>query len=165
MYKLFPIFLLIVFAPLCLAKSVEEGKPAPSVNAKLLDGTTFALSGKMGKVVIINFWATWCAPCREEMPALETYYQQHRAEGLELIAISIDTPGDIEKVREVMRAYHFSAALIGDANVKEYGRIWRIPMTFIIDRKGILRKNGWSGAPKIDLIDLEKNVTPLLAAP
>src|SRR6185312_1860862 len=81
----------------CLA--TEEGKPAPSLEAKLIDGKPFSLSGERGHVVIINFWATWCPPCREEMPALETYYSRHKDEGLRIIAISMDDPQDAAKVR------------------------------------------------------------------
>ena len=96
------------------------------------------------------------------MPALNAYYQKHRAEGLKVLAISVDEPGDEAKVREVMQAFTFPAALARDANIKGYGRIWRIPLTFVIDRYGVLRKDGWHGDPKIDLPALEKTVTPLL---
>jgi cytochrome c biogenesis protein CcmG, thiol:disulfide interchange protein DsbE len=144
------------------AAAIEEGKPAPAFEAKLLDGTPFSLSAAAGEVLIVNFWATWCEPCREEMPALNAYYQKHRAEGLKVLAISVDEPGDEAKVREVMQAFTFPAALARDANIKGYGRIWRIPLTFVIDRYGVLRKDGWHGDPKIDLPALEKTVTPLL---
>ena len=147
------------------AVDIAEGKPAPSMELKFLDGTRFSLAEQTGKVVVINFWATWCAPCRAEMPALEAYYQKHRAEGLQMIAISMDNPKDEAKVREVMQAFAFTAAMAKDANIKSYGRIWRIPLTFVIDRRGILRKDGWYGDPGIDLPMLDKTVTPLLAMP
>lgn len=162
---------LVVFALLSLiiqlgsAKDLDVGQAAPSIDAKLLDGTQFSLARASGKVVIVNFWATWCGPCREEMPAIETYYQKHRAEGLEVIAISADVPGDIAKVKEVMRGYSFPAAMMDTANVQGYGKIRRIPLTFIIDKKGILRRDGWKGEAKIDLPTLEASVTPLLTKP
>lgn len=149
-------------APVCHA--LDEGKAAPAIVAKQLDDKSFSLSGEAGNVVILNFWATWCAPCRQEMPALETYYQQHKAEGLRMLAISMDDPADDAMVKEVMRQFSFPAAFKRDANVKGYGRIWRMPMTFVIDRHGILRKDGSEGDPKIDLPILEKLVTPLLKA-
>jgi len=148
-----------------LARGPEEGKAAPALQARLLDGNQFALADQGGKVVLVNFWATWCAPCRAEMPALETYYQQHRAEGLELLAISMDEPKDEAKVREVMRAFTFPAALVGDAQIKGYGRVWRLPLTFVIDRHGVLRKDSWYGKPGLDVPLLEATVTPLLRAP
>ncbi|SRR5579871_5197460 len=144
--------------------AADVGDPAPPLQAKLLDGSQFSLAGSAGNVVIVNFWATWCVPCRAEMPALDAYYQKHRAEGLQLLAVSMDDPRDEPKVREVMRAFGFPAALAQDASFKAYGRIWRIPLTFVIDRRGILRKDGWYGSAGIDLPLLESTVTPLLQA-
>jgi thiol-disulfide isomerase/thioredoxin len=145
-----------------IAEPSDEGKPAPALSAKLLNGEAFSTSGAAGKVIVINFWATWCAPCRAEMPAMDAYYRKHKAEGLELIAISMDEPGNETKVREVMQAFDFPAAMSKDASYKAYGRIWRLPLTFVIDRQGILRKDGWFGSAGIDEASLEKIVTPLL---
>jgi len=155
--------LLVAFA-VADASALSEGAPAPPLEAKLLDGRTLASADYAGKVLLVNFWASWCAPCRAEMPALEAYYQKHRAEGLEIVAVSMDEPKDEPKVREVMRAYTFPAGLIRDAKVKGYGRIWRLPLTFVIDRRGVLRKDGWYGNPGLDVPLLERTVTPLLGA-
>jgi len=163
--KLWTITLALAFNCAPAANAIEEGKPAPSAEIKLLDGAQFSLAGQSGKVVILNFWATWCEPCRAEMPALDAYYRKHRAEGLEVVAVSMDDAKDEPRVREVMRAFAFPAAMARDANVKDYGRIRRIPLTFVIDRRGILRKDGWYGDPGIDAVLLDKIVTPLLAAP
>jgi thiol-disulfide isomerase/thioredoxin len=146
------------------AYAIKEGEPAPALEAKLLNGKPFSLAANSGKVVIVNFWATWCEPCRAEMPALDAYYQKHKNEGLEVLAISLDRPSDEQKVREVMRAFGFDAGLGRDAQFKGYGRIWRLPLTFVVDRNGILRKDGWYGDPGIDLPLLDKIVTPLLSS-
>ncbi len=146
------------------APAAEVGQPAPPFEAKLLDGHTFSSTGS-GQVVLVNFWATWCQPCRAEMPALDAYYRKHRDEGLKIVAVSMDDPADDAKVREVMRAYAFSAAFARDARFKGYGRIWRIPLTFVVDRRGVLRKDGWFGEAGIDEASLERDVTPLLKAP
>ncbi|HEY3698689.1 MAG TPA: TlpA disulfide reductase family protein [Spongiibacteraceae bacterium] len=140
----------------------EIGKPAPQLTAKTLDGESFQLSQTLGSVVIINFWATWCSPCRQEMPALEAYYQQHKVDGLRVVAISMDDPKNDSAVRTVMKAFSFSAGFEREADYRGYGRIWRMPMTFVIDRQGILRKDGSVGKPTIDLSLLETLVTPLL---
>ena len=142
--------------------ALEEGKPAPAVEGKLLDGRVFQLNDHAGQVVILHYWASWCVPCRQEMPVLETFYEKHRAEGLEILAISMDDPTDAAKAREVMRQFTFPAAMARDTRAPGYGRIWRIPLTFVIDRHGILRKDGWYGAPTLDLPQLEQIVTPLL---
>ena len=163
------VFFIVVFFGLTLVTPVflpalagAEGKSAPPLKAALLDGTSFELAQAAGDVVIVHFWATWCKPCRVEMPAIEEYYRKHRAEGLRVLAISMDEPDDEAKVREAMRAFSFQGALAESADFKEYGRIWRLPLTFVIDRKGVLRKDGWYGRPSLELKDLEKTVTPLL---
>lgn len=156
-----------IFALLCLsapAFTATEGELAPPFEAKLLDGTTFSLSGASGDVVLIHFWATWCEPCRKEMPALESYYRKHRAEGLRIVAVSMDDSADDAKVRDVMAVYTYAAALNREASFKGYGRIWRIPLTFVIDRKGILRQDGGDGA-EVNADSLERTLTPLLHAP
>lgn len=142
--------------------AVEIGKTAPTIKAKQIDGHTFDLDNNAGNVVILNFWATWCGPCRQEMPALESYYHQHKSEGLRILAISMDDPADDHMVRQVMHDYSFAAAFKREADYKGYGRIWRMPTTFIIDRHGILRKDGNTGDPKVDFSMLDKIVTPLL---
>ncbi|MEO8004304.1 MAG: TlpA disulfide reductase family protein [Betaproteobacteria bacterium] len=155
--------LLFLIAAVALAKGPEVGKAAPAFEVKLTDGSQVNNVDLRGNVVIVNFWATWCAPCRAEMPALDAYYRRHRDEGLKMLAISMDDPEDANKVRDVMAAFSFPAAMARDANFRGYGRIWRIPLTFVIDRDGILRKDAWYGEAGIDLSSLEKIVTPLLA--
>ena len=148
-----------------LAFAATEGQPAPAIQAKLLDGTAFNLADEVGKVVIVNVWATWCAPCREEMPALDAYYRQHRDQGLVLVALSMDDPKDEPKVRDVTRAYSFPVGLQHDTYLNGYGRIWRLPLTFVVDRRGVLRKDQWYGDPGLDTQLLEQTVTPLLRSP
>jgi thiol-disulfide isomerase/thioredoxin len=158
----FPLFFWgVFFISPCLA--LEVGYPAPPLSSRNIDGISFNLADAANKVVIVNFWATWCSPCRKEMPALDSYYSQHKAEGLLVLAINVDDPQNAQAVRDIMRDFSFPAALAQDAQYAGYGRIWRLPMTFVIDRKGILRKDGSVGDPKIDLPLLDKLVTPLLS--
>lgn len=145
-----------------LARDVQLDNPAPAIEATTLDGKTFDLSRYKSKVVIVNFWATWCGPCREEMPALDAYYKQHRDEGLEVLAISTDVAGDLAKVRDVMGSYSFPAALISESKLPGYGRIRQIPQTYVIDRQGIMRRDGGQDKGKIDGAFLDAVVTPLL---
>lgn len=148
-----------------LAVAATEGKPAPSIRAKLLDGTSFKLSEKPGQVVVVHMWATWCLPCREEMPVLDAYYRQHREQGLVLIALSMDEAKDASRVRELTKAYSFPIGLAQDAEMSGYGRIWQLPLTFVIDRGGILRKDQWHGDPGLNAQSLEQTLTPLLTGP
>lgn len=144
------------------SQALEEGKAAPLIEVVTMDGKPFKSTDVKGDVVIINLWATWCTFCREEMPALETYYQRHRDEGLRVIAVSMDEASAEVQARDLMKAYSFTGGVGRLSNLKALGRIWRLPMTFVIDRNGILRKDGSEGDPKIDLAILEKQVTPLL---
>lgn len=142
------------------------GAPAPEVAAKLLDSPAqFRLSASRGKVVIVNFWATWCTPCLAEMPALEAYYAKHKSEGLELLAISMDEKKDLAAVRTVASNFTFPIALKSEADFKGLGRIWRMPSTFVVDKQGVLQRNGSSGDAEVNLPLLESMVTPLLIQP
>jgi thiol-disulfide isomerase/thioredoxin len=144
------------------AKNLAVGQPAPPIEATLLDGSHFSLADARGKVVVLNVWATWCGPCRAEMPALETFYQAHRNDGLVVLAISADDRSDIDKVRAVMHDFTYPAAMVRDAKIGGYGRLWRVPLTFVIDRNGILRRDGFNATPTIDAAVLDKDVLPLL---
>ncbi len=146
------------------ANALEEGKPAPSFEITTADGKVFKSSDARGEVIVVNLWATWCTYCREEMPALDTYYRQHKAEGLRLIAVSMDEADMDGKVKEIMRAFSFPLGVGRHSKLDGFGRIWRLPMTFVIDRQGILRRDGSEGDPKVDLASLERSVTPLLKA-
>jgi len=144
------------------AKGLAVGEPAPTIEATLLDGSRFSLADMRGKVVVVNVWATWCGPCRAEMPALEAFYQAHRDQGLVVLAISADDRSDIDQVRAVMHDFTYSAAMAQDSKISGYGRLWRVPLTFVIDRDGVLRRDGFKAAPTIDAAALDQDVLPLL---
>ena len=160
-------YLVLVFGLLALdassaAAELREGMPAPAVRAELLDGGTFDSVKQRGKVIVVNFWATWCKPCRAEMPALDAFYRAHRAEGLELLAINIEGPDELAKVKSAMKNFSFPAALVSNGETEGYGRLSRVPVTFVIDRRGVLRFDGFKFAKALDRPTLEKIVTPLL---
>ena len=145
-----------------LAVDAEVGKPAPSFTATTLQNEKFSLAEQNGKVTIIHYWATWCASCREEMPIIESYYKEHQNEGLVILAVSIDETSDLAEVNKVMKSYSFPAAMVTNAKARGYGRIWRVPLTFVVDRQGVLRENGWFSKTNLDRASLEKMVTPLI---
>jgi peroxiredoxin len=139
-----------------------EGRPAPPLEATLLDGTHLDLADLAGKVVLLNYWATWCETCRKEMPALDAYYRRHRDEGLVVLAVSMDDPADIARVRDAAKTFAFPTAMAKSVSARAFGRIWRIPITFVVDRAGVVRKSGWFVESGFDDAALEAAVTPLL---
>ncbi|CAK0781164.1 cytochrome c biogenesis protein CcmG, thiol:disulfide interchange protein DsbE [Gammaproteobacteria bacterium] len=145
------------------ALALVEGEAAPPFAAETLDGSRLTLANLQGNVIIVHFWATWCSSCREEMPILDVYYQKYREKGLRVLSVSIDDEQDDSLVRSLAQKYSFPAAFNRNSDFKNYGRIWYVPMNFIIDRAGILRKDGGGGERlKITLPILEQYVTPLL---
>lgn len=143
--------------------ALELGQVAPNIEGTLLDGKPFSLSANKGKVILVNFWASWCEPCREEMPIIEAYLKKHKSQGFEVLAITLDKPSDLAQAQKIMQNYSFLFADKKQMDYPGYGRIWRIPSTFIIDKQGMLRKNGLIGDPKVDTKLLEEIVSPILS--
>jgi cytochrome c biogenesis protein CcmG, thiol:disulfide interchange protein DsbE len=115
------------------------GNAAPALVLTALDGATFDLAKLRGKVVLVNYWATWCAPCRREIPTLDAFYRRHHGTGLEIIAISIDFPRDIEKARKMARTFSYPAALAQAISDNGFGEQTAVPFTWVIDTDGKIR--------------------------
>lgn len=140
------------------------GQPAPPLAMTALDGTHFDTRDLKGKVVFVTFWATWCEPCRAELPALSHYVTQHADQGLVVLGLSLDGATDLPQVRDVARGLSFPVGLLGDPHLPGYGRIWHLPVSFVIDRQGRLAVNGWNDKePAWNTERLEREVSSLLA--
>jgi thiol-disulfide isomerase/thioredoxin len=162
-YRVFLFALLTACACNTVLAGIELGQVAPNIEGTLLDGKPFSLQAHKGKVVLVNFWASWCEPCRDEMPIIEAYLKKNKSKGFEVLAIGMDKPSEIEQAQKIIQNYSFLSTDKQKINYSGYGRIWRIPSTFIIDKQGILRKNGLTGEPTVDTKLLEEIVTPLLS--
>jgi thiol-disulfide isomerase/thioredoxin len=112
---------------------------APALVLSDLAGQTFDLGKLRGKVVLVNYWATWCAPCRKEMPILDSFYRKHHAEGLEMIGISADRPQDFGKMRKISGALGYPTSTIAQISDNGFGPPEGFPLTYVIDRDGIVR--------------------------
>jgi thiol-disulfide isomerase/thioredoxin len=142
------------------------GAPAPPITLHTLDGRDIDTRSLRGKVVIVTFWATWCGPCRQELPLLSRYATEHAHDGIVVLGFSLDDVADIEQVRAVARDLSFAVGLLGDPHVPGYGRIWHLPVNFTIDRAGRLADNGWMDRTPVWTEErLEAVVTPLLESP
>jgi len=116
-----------------------EGAPAPEFELLDLDGNTQRLSDLQGSVVVLNFWATWCAPCEAEMPMLNDTYTRYRDQGLSVLAINFDEPReDVQEFSDRL-GLTFPVLLDPGGEVQELYRVRGYPTTFIVDRDGLIR--------------------------
>lgn len=104
-----------------------------------LGGQSFDLSKLRGKVVLVNYWATWCAPCRKEMPILDSFYRRYHAQGLEMIGISADRPQDFAKMRTMSGALAYPTSTLDRISDNGFGQPEGFPLTYVIDRDGVVR--------------------------
>ena len=145
------------------ADDLVVGQAAPPLTLHAIDGREISTESLRGKVVILHFWATWCVPCRVEMPLLSDYVGRHADQGVVVLGFSLDNPGTLPEVRKVAAGLSFPVGLLGTAWAGGYGRMWRLPVTFVIDRDGILRHDGWKDDQQPLTKDgLDRIVTPLL---
>lgn len=120
----------------------RTGRAAPNFSLRTLDGRNVRLSDFRGKVVLLNFWATWCAPCRVEMPWLVEFHQQYRSHGLEVVGVAVDD-GNRDEIAKFVHERHVGyTILLNDQAVGDaYGGLRLLPQTVFIGRDGrILRR-------------------------
>jgi len=143
--------------------AAEVGQPAPALVVEELNGQNFDLAALRGKVVVINFWATWCQPCRREMPALDAFYRQYHGQGLEMIGLSADRPHERSDVTKVMQSFSYPAAMLDDVKADDFGDPSELPVTFIIDANGIVRAKFTPDQTLATEKSLSAAILPLLA--
>jgi len=137
-----PISLLLFYATLVACSDSgrqEKGSKAPDFTLKDLSGKSVSLSDCKGKVVLVDFWATWCPPCRNAIPHLSAMYKNYREKGFEILGISLDQ-GSVGDVTAFVRGAGIEyPILIGTPDVARKYMVNPIPASFIIDREGNLR--------------------------
>ena len=154
--------LLTIVPVLSAFGTMEVGQPAPSLVVRELNGQMFDLSAVRGKVVILSFWATWCPPCRAEMPVLDAFYRRYHGQGLEMIGLSADRPHDRSDVQKVMQSFSYPAAMLDDAKVNDFGTPSALPKTIVIDGNGIVRAEMTPDQTAVTEKSLSAAVLPLL---
>jgi peroxiredoxin len=135
------IVFILLLAVLPAVASGQSGK-APAIALKDLQGHTVRLSRYRGKVVLLNFWATWCPPCHAEMPDLVKWQREFRSTGLQVIGITFP-PTELREVRRFVRSIHVNyPVLLGSKETKAlFNSTETLPVTIIIDREGRVRDN------------------------
>ena len=116
------------------------GGPAPEITLQDLQGQEIRLSDLRGKVVLLNFWATWCKPCKDEMPAMQASYDKLRGQGL--VVLAVNELEDTEKVIEHVRkhGHTFPVVMDHDNHVANRYGVLGLPASFLVDRQGIVRE-------------------------
>ncbi|OYD07834.1 thiol-disulfide oxidoreductase ResA [Paludifilum halophilum] len=124
------------------SKSPEVGEKAPDFELKTLDGETMKLSDLRGQAVLINFWATWCEPCRDEMPAIQNVYDRYKEQGFEVVAVNIaEAPVSVRGFARQLEL-DFPILLDRDRKVTNQYDIGPIPSSLLIDQEGkVVRKH------------------------
>lgn len=166
--------LALVFGIVWMQSSKYEplvvGKQAPDFSLTDLNDKPVRLSDYRGKVVFLNFWATWCAPCREEMPSMEILNKNFQKDGLVILAVSIDRVTTTKDIPPFVKSMNLTFPVLIDSwgqTDKPYKRMG-VPETFIIDREGIIREivigpRDWARLDSLQILTKLLNVTPKAA--
>jgi peroxiredoxin len=167
--------LVLTFAVVWLQSAKYEplvvGRPAPDFALSDLNDKPYRLSDFRGKVVFLNFWATWCKPCREEMPSMEILNKNFEKDGLVILAVSIDRVTTTKEIPPFVKGLNLTFPVLIDSwgkTDKPYKRMG-VPETFIIDQEGIIREivigpRDWTRLDSLTILTKLLNVTPKAAA-
>jgi cytochrome c biogenesis protein CcmG, thiol:disulfide interchange protein DsbE len=149
-------------AALCCANSAAAAKdppinvPAPNFHVTTFDGQKLSLEDFKGKVLVLNFWATWCAPCRQELPLLDGYFRAQEPYGLRVLAVTTEDSAPLNKLKPLAAALKVTMARYFRG---KYNTLGAVPTNYIIDRKGVLR---YAKAGAFTLDDLNDLLVPML---
>ncbi len=132
---------LVACAPAERQGPPRVGEPARDYAAVTLEGDTVSLASLRGEVVLLNLWATWCTPCREETPYLQEIFEEHRDRGFRVVGVSMDTRGQADAVRMFVDEYDVGYTILHDPAMRgmDLYQALGLPATFLIDRDGTLR--------------------------
>jgi len=138
------------------ASGPKQHPLAPNFTLPQVNGSSLTLSSYRGHVVLLDFWATWCVPCREEIPHFVELQDKYRAQGLQIIGVSMDDSAD--PVRPFAQQFHMNYPIVmGNAKIGEqYGGVLGLPIAFLLDRDGRITKKH-IGATSRDVFDKEIN--------
>jgi thiol-disulfide isomerase/thioredoxin len=147
-------------------RPVAPGDLAPDFTLPDVDARgAVSLAGLRGQVVLIDFWATWCGPCRASMPAIERVYATHRGRGLAVVSVNTEGVQGADRIRSFVQELGLGfPVVIDDGSVADAYRVTTIPHLVLVDRRGVIRKVHRGTAPGFE-DDLRTQVEALLAEP
>jgi len=118
----------------------EIDAPAPPLAGEFFTGESFDLAAMQGKVVLVNFYSSYCKFCAYEIGNLETFYEQRKGQGFEVIVLGVDAVEDRHRVERMLGIYNLPGAMVQQLRVNGFGRRYPTPTSFVVDRAGVLRK-------------------------
>ncbi|MDX2093223.1 MAG: TlpA disulfide reductase family protein, partial [Kofleriaceae bacterium] len=122
---------------------VEIDQPAPALKGTLLSGDKFDLAAYKGKVVLVNFYSSYCRHCALEIGSIETYRDDMKDRGFEVLVIAIDRATDKDRVAHALSTYNLQGAMAAELEESGFERSYPTPTAFVIDREGIVRAKLW----------------------
>jgi peroxiredoxin len=141
---------------------VSAGGPAPQFTLTARDGSSLSLAQLKGKVVLINFWATWCGPCRKEMPLLEAIYKKYSKLGFTLVGVNVEPDSKAAEgwLKQLSTPVSFPILFDTDSKVSQLYQVATMPSTVIIDRKGNVRllHRGYKPGEENEYVDSVRNL-------
>lgn len=152
--SLFVISLLLLFSG-CEKTSLEKGDSAPDFSLMDIEGKHYSLSEQNGNIVVLEFWATWCSPCKDSIPELASLHEKYKDKGVVILGLSVDdNASPLKPFREEHNIPY--TILFDDKDISRLYKIQSIPATFVIDRKGrIISKHSGYSPDMLDTLSME----------
>jgi peroxiredoxin len=129
----------VIMASTAFAAAGDSAGPAPAFTLTTLEGAPSGLAAYKGQVVMVNFWATWCGPCQQEMPLLDQMYKKYKPAGFTLIGVNVDKEAPAVKALLTRKPVSFPVLLDPANSVSKAYHVDEMPSSVIIDRKGVIR--------------------------